>query len=631
MIRELVQSGFRLSGTRDPRLLRGLACSVLEGLFAAAPYPLLYLLLRDVFAGSATAQGALFIGLAMAACVALRIAAGCIAMPLVFNGAYAMMGEARLRVADHLRRLPMGWFGRQRGGDLGARLTSDLELVENLWSHFLGVFVSGIAMPLFLALFLFWVDLRLALVMVVGLPLAFGALVWTQQVLARPGARVITANARAHAALLEYVQGIAVIRGFGRFGQAWQRLEAVLGEQHAAMLAVESKPAPWLAAYGFLLEAGYASLVVAGAWWLGNSTLAPEVLVLFLVLALPVYRQLFDVGVSTMLLRFAKRALGRIEALLAEPALTEPTQPKSPQGHEIAFEDVRFTYEGTNEKDAPPALDGVSCTIPAQGLTAVVGPSGAGKSTLVHLIARLWDVSGGTIRLGGVDLREIGTHALQRHVAMVFQDVLLFSGTVLDNLRIGRPDATREQAISAARRAQAHDFIEALPQGYDTVLDEGGASLSGGERQRISIARALLKDAPILLLDEATASVDPSAEAEIQRAMAELAHGRTVVVIAHRLKNVRHANRILVLDQGRLVEQGQHDALLARGSFMRGCGTRSSRPRTGGWCRVRRSDTAQRDPAIALSLQYDRRQTRIPDQPGLGVGHATGLRAPRWR
>lgn len=561
MIRELVQSGFRLSGTRDPRLMRGLRWSVVEGLFAAAPYPLLYLLLHAVFTGRITSATALGYGAAMAACLLARIAAGAVGMPLVFSGAYAMMGEARLRVADHLRRLPMGWFGKQRGGDLSARLTSDLALVENLWSHFLGVFVSGLAMPAFLMLFLLWLDWRLALIALAGIPLALLALAWTQHVAARTGQRLMAANAAAQSALLEYVQGIAVVRGYGRFGDAWQRLEAALEEHHAALLAAETKPAPWLVAYGFLLETGYVSLALAGAWRLAGGALSPEVLIAFLVLALPVYRQLFEVGLSAMLLRFARRALARIENVLAEQALAEPAQAAVPQGHDIVFDKVRFAYE--HRQGGAAVLDNVSCEIAANRLTAIVGPSGAGKSTLVHLIARLWDVDAGAIRLGGADLREIGTDALHRHVAMVFQDVLLFSGSVLDNLRIGRPDASREEVIAAARRAQAHDFISALPDGYDTVLDEGGASLSGGERQRISIARALLKDAPVLLLDEATASVDPSAEAQLQRAIAELAQGRTVVVIAHRLKSVRHADCILVMDHGRVVEQGRHDELLA--------------------------------------------------------------------
>ncbi len=560
MIRELAQAGFRLSGRPDPRLLHGLGWAVLEGLLAAGPYLLLYGLLRSVFVGDSTPAQAWGYGLAMAACVTARILAGQRALPLVFSGAYSMMGEARLRVADHLRRLPMGWFTHQRGGDLGARLTSDLELIEHLWSHFLGVFAAGLAMPVFLLVFLLWLDWRLALVTAATVPLAALVLAGTQHAAARPAERLLATNAAAQAALLEYVQGIAVIRSFGRFGEAWRRLECVLDAQHAALLAVEARPAPWLVGFGFVLETGFVALVLAGAWRLTVHTLSPQVLLVFLVLALPVYRQLFDVGLSTLLLRFARRALARVEALLAEAALPEPTQSHVPRGHDIIFDTVQFAYE----RDSVPVLQNISCTIPAHALTAVVGPSGAGKSTLVHLIARLWDVREGSIRLGGVDLRNIGTEALHQYVAMVFQDVVLFSGTVLENLRIGKPNATLEEAITAARRAQAHDFIQTLPQGYDTWLDEGGASLSGGERQRLSIARALLKNAPILLLDEATASVDPSAEADIQRALGELVRQRTVVVIAHRLRSVRHADHIMVLDGGRLVEHGRHEELLAK-------------------------------------------------------------------
>lgn len=558
MIAKLIRSGFELSGKQDTRLNQGLAWMVFEGLCAAALYPFLYFLLSQAMAGTLEGQSIVMLGLAMVASVCLRIWAGRIAAPLVFSGAYAMMGSARLRIVDHLRHLPMGWFARQRAGDLGARLTSDLELIEGLWSHFLGMFLAGLSMAVFLMAFLFWLDAGLALVMLAGLPLALLALLWSQRVLARSSARLLQANANAQSSLLEYVQGMTVIRGFGRFGQAYRRLRTVLDEQHQAMIATEAKPAPCLVALGLALETGYASLLLVGAWRISQSNLSPAVLVSFLVLALPVYRQLFDVGLSAMLLRFSQHSLARVEALLQEPALPEPDQPREPQGHELVLDKVCFAYESGAEQ----ALEDVSCVIPAHGLTAVVGPSGAGKSTLVQLMARLWDVDSGAIRLGGVDLRDIGTQALHRHVALVFQDVVLFSGTVMENLLMGRRDASPEEVVEAAKRAQAHDFIMALPQGYDTVLDEGGSSLSGGERQRLSIARALLKNAPVLLLDEATASVDPSAEADIQRAMTELARGRTVLVIAHRLRNIRHADHILVLDQGRLVEQGRHEDLL---------------------------------------------------------------------
>ena len=558
MIRELVQAGFRLSGYRDPQLIRGLGWAIAEGFFTALPYILLYWLLSGLAEGNLQTATLLQITGLMVVALILRIAAGMISMPRIFGGAYAMMGEARLRLADHLRHLPLGWFARQRGGDLSSRLTSDLELVENLWSHFLGVFVSGLAMPAFLLLFLFYVDPRLAVVTLISIPFALLALYWSQRALAKTGPRMIQANANVHAALQEYIQGIAVVRGFGRFGQAWKALERALQEQHNATLKIESKPSPWLAAYGFTLELGYLLIIVAASWWLMDGSLSATHLTIFLVLALPVYRQLFEVGLSTMLLRFSRRAMQRIEALLAEPQICETANPCASDGQQIEFDKVSFSYGDKT------VLNNLSVSIPAHGITAIVGPSGAGKTTLVQLIARLWDVNSGSIKIGGVDIRNISSDALHRDISMVFQDVVLFAGTVLSNIRLGRPDASEEEVIAAARLAQAHDFIAALPDGYHTVLDENGSSLSGGERQRISIARALLKDAPILLLDEATASIDPSAEAEIQQAIGVLAQGRTVIVIAHRLRTICDADQILVLKEGQLQEQGKHDALLQR-------------------------------------------------------------------
>jgi ATP-binding cassette subfamily B protein len=240
--------------------------------------------------------------------------------------------------------------------------------------------------------------------------------------------------------------------------------------------------------------------------------------------------------------------------------LPEPVEARVPERFDIELDGVGFSYAS----DAiQPTLTDITARLPAKSLTAIVGPSGAGKTTFVHLIARLWDVQRGAVRIGGLDVRDIGTDLLHRHIGMVFQDVVLLGGSVLDNLRIGKPEATREEVIAAARIAQAHEFIVRLPQGYDTLIGENGAGLSGGERQRLSIARALLKDAPILLLDEVTSSIDVSNAVAIQRALNALVADRTVVVIAHRLASVRHADQILVLEEGRLIERGRHDALLA--------------------------------------------------------------------
>jgi len=564
MIRTLVLAGSQLAGYVDARLVRGLLWSALEALFAAIPSGIVAWMLLDVLRGAATPARAGWTAVALLACLGARIACARQAMPAIFSGACAMMGQARLRVADHLRRLPMGWFAGRRSGSLAATLASDLQVLEDIWAHFLGVFFGGLLVPLFLSGLLLWLDLRLGLVVLATLPVAFGLLMLGQHVLIAQSARLQAANAQGQAEVLDYVQGIAVVRTFeprAEAGTRFGRLQAALADMRRQALAIELWPTPMIALFGFAVESGFALAVWFGAQRLGH-TLAGETLLVFIVLSWPVFRQLHEVGVSFLLLRYAQEAMARIQGLLAEQALPEPACPREPQGHAIDLDGVHFGYAGA-AGDA--AVRGVTAHIPPRGLTAVVGRSGSGKTTLLHLVARLWDVDAGAVRIGGVDVREMGSEALHRQMAIVFQDVVLFSGTVRENLAVGRPSATHDEIVAAARLAEAHGFIERLPQGYDTPLGEGGAQLSGGERQRLSIARAFLKDAPILLLDEATASVDPSGAAQIQRALSSLVKDRTVVVIAHRLRSVVHADQILVLDAGRLVAQGRHEELLAQG------------------------------------------------------------------
>lgn len=562
MIIRLLTSGFRLSKTSDKQLVHGIYLAIGEGFFAALAYVFLYMLLLKAFSHTLTTTVALAYSVCMVTSFVIRIIVSCIGAPKIYNGAFIMMGQARLNVVEHLRKLPMGWFNRQRSGDLAGRLTTDITFVEHMWSHFIHPFMSGLSMPVFLTIFLLVVDWRLAIVMLCGFPLTILALLWTLAMSKSAGIKLAKVNSAVQSALLEYVQSIAVIRSFGRFGNVWKKLVETLDDRRKAMLHAEAKSAPFLSCFGFVLELSYLSLVLFGVYRFFDNTLSATQLLIFLVISLPVYRQLFEVGQATVMLRLAGRSLGRIDAIMQQKTLPEPERPKLPKGYEITFENVGFSYD--SQKDALKVLDHVSYTILPQQLTAIVGPSGAGKTTFVHLIARLWDVDEGRICLGGVDLREIGTENLHQLIGMVFQDVLLFSGSVRDNIKIGKDNATLDEIIEAAKKAEAHDFIINLPQGYDTLLDENGGSLSGGERQHISIARAFLKNAPIPLLDEATASLDPSSEAEIQRAMSALTKTRTVVVIAHRLKNLRRADHIIVLDNGNVVEQGKHDELIKK-------------------------------------------------------------------
>lgn len=564
MLRETFLLGEQLAGERDARLRRGLWLAFGEALTVAAPYALVLLFVREALEQQLTMTriGMTTAGIVVAVLLRLVFSRG--AMSNIFIAAHALMGQTRIRAADHLRRLPMGFFTARRSGELAGVLTTDVALVEDVRSHTVGIFTSSFVLPMLVGLGLCVLDWRLGAVVFAALPLALLVLAATKPVFVREIEAVLDAAADVNARVVEYVQGIAVLRAFGRHGVIYQRLVRAMERLRDALIRAEVAPSPLLAAFGLVVEASFVAVALAGSWLASSGSIAPGVLLVFLVVTVGVVKQVADLGVALLMLRASQRALGRVERLFAEAPLTEPTTPKALEGAEVQIDCVHFAYDSPEEGAGRKVLDGVSVTFPTRSLTALVGASGSGKSTLVHLIARLWDVprGQGAIRIGGVDIRDVPFEELHRHIAMVFQDVVLFSGTILDNLRVGKPDATREELERAARAARAHDFIMALPRGYDTELGEGGGTLSGGERQRLSIARALLKDAPIVLLDEATASVDASAEAEIQRAIDALVKHKTVVVIAHRLRTIRRAHQIVVLEAGRVVEHGTHDTLL---------------------------------------------------------------------
>ena len=552
----IMDFGFDLAGRQEPRLLRGLAFSICAALIEIVPYVELYRVLVLVLNAQAS------LTLALEAFVVLFVS-GCLIVVLKaranienYSGVYSLVADGRLAVADHLSRLPMGMFTHARRGAVAELLTGRFALYQDVIARAWGQLIANIALPLFLWCILFIADWRLAFISALFVPIALLAVPWSHRLLLRASHRIAMLRDDMVAGLVDHIDGARDLRQFDSKDIRRLRMERQLEQFEAAQMKTELAPAPAILAFAFLLQIGLAVTAILGAYMFTRGSIAAPSFLLFLVIALRFYGSIMDLGLNLAELRFARATLQQIRGLAAERVLPEPAVGKSPADASVTFDCVSFSYADNQ------ALNGISGHIEPGGMIALVGLSGSGKSTLAHLVARLWDVSSGSIRIGKVDLRDMNAVALNRAVAMVLQDVVLFEGTVADNIRLGRMDATDAEVEAVARAARAHDFICKLSAGYQTRLD--GTELSGGERQRIAIARALLKNAPVLVLDEATANVDLENEAEIQAALFALSKDRTVFVIAHRLWTVTSADQIWVLDRGCIVQKGTHAELVSQ-------------------------------------------------------------------
>jgi ATP-binding cassette subfamily B protein len=479
---------------------------------------------------------------------------------LAHVAAYRILHSLRVRLAKKLGAVPLSFFSRHGAGELKKTLLDDVNQLEAFVAHHFPDAVAASVVPVSTTIALLWIDWRMALASFVMAPVAVAAMAVAMRDVGKAHAQWNEIQSRMNTSILEYLRGIHVIKTFGlsarRFGELARSIEEALSWMEAFMRT----NGRGYGAFGALVGSSLVVLVPMGGFLYTRGTLSLESLVLFLVLGpellMSMLRLLFAWG-NIDRIRASNRRIG---AMLAAPDLENEPSTGRPTHDGIAFNDVGFRYDAGGRE----ILQKVSFEAGAGKVTALVGPSGAGKTTLVRLVPRLWDVTSGAVTLGDVDVRELPLDVLLGRISMVFQEVFLFQGTVRENLRLARPDATDAQLDAACRAARAFDFIQALPKKYDTPLGERGARLSGGEKQRLSIARALLKDAPVLLLDEATAFADPENEARIQEALSELCVGRTVLVVAHRLSTVASADHIVVLDGGRVMDQGTHEALLGR-------------------------------------------------------------------
>ena len=547
---------------RTSRLLRPVAATLLSNLVNIVPFCLSVEVVAEIFRACGAGGGPFRSGyvwqlfFVLLAYLAVMALAERLAYRADFRGAYAVSAEGRLALAARLRRLPLGFLQRYDAGDLSSMLVTDFMMTETGISHHLPQLLGALVMPLLAFACLLWVDGRMAVAMFAALPLAALVLWAVGGLQRRLGERQMAAKIEAGNRFEEYLRGLREMKACNLLGARFVRLREAFAAQRRASIRQEALLGPFVLLAVALLRAGLTLMVLCGTWLLADGRLSVAVFVLFLVVGSRVFDPLTSALTNFTEFRYYSLAGGRILRLMRQPEMGGRGEP--PARGDLVFSHVTFAY-------GPSAvLSDVSLTFPRGSMTALVGPSGCGKTTLLKLAARFFDPQAGQVSFGGAALTSLSPEAYMQRVSMVFQDVYLFQDTVANNIRLGKPDATDAEVEAAARRAACHDFIRKLPRGYDTLVGEGGCTLSGGERQRISIARALLRDAPVVLLDEATASLDAENEAAVQRAVSALAEGHTLIVVAHRLKTVRRADNIVVLDGGRVVEQGRHEDLLRR-------------------------------------------------------------------
>ena len=561
---EILRKFFHFCDKRERKeFYRSVVLGVLAALFSALKIPAIGVMLQALLTGGVTAKTVL---LSLAIMLVSVIASSLLkyrATALQTDAGYCTTANKRVQIAEHLRYLPMGYFNENSLGAITSVTTNTMDNLSGVSTRVVMLVTEGIFSTAVMTLAMFLFDWRVGLLIIAGLLIYCFVNHALQLKSEKTTSRKLAGDTAVVERVLEFIKGIAEVKSYSLTGKYNRKLESAIDENAAANIDMELKLQPLMWAQNAVAKLIDVGVVVLSLALYTGDRMDLLNCVMLCICSFLLTEGLEQAGTQSSLLRVVDTCVNQATDILNLPAMDISGAELRPDQHDLCAENIRFSY---GEK---PIINGITLDIPEQTTTAIVGPSGGGKTTLCHLLSRFWDVDSGRVTLGGHDVREYDMDSLMQNFSFVFQNVYLFHDTIANNIRFGQPDAPMEKVIMAAKKARCHDFIRKLPQGYDTVIGEAGGSLSGGERQRLSIARAMMKDAPIIILDEATANVDPENEKELMEAVSELTQEKTVIMIAHRLKTVRHADQILVVDKGQIVQRGTHNELMEQDGIYR--------------------------------------------------------------
>lgn len=555
---------FRFCNDGDRRkLYTAIALGVLKALFAALRIIAIAVIADGITGNDLTMRNVWIALLIMVVSVLGQLLIGLKTTMLQTEAGYHCCADKRIEIAEHLRYLPMGFFNRNSLGKITNVTTNTLEALSDVATRIVMVTTQGILTTAVITCFVFLFDRRIGLVLTAGILLyaIFNSLMQRATLPVAP--KKHRADEALVSAVIEYVQGIAEVKNYNMTDAYARKLDAAIEEKKNTDTSLEYAVVPFITLQNLSTKLTGVAMCMLSLKFYFDGTMPLLYCVMMMVSSFFVYESLDSMSSFTSLMRNVDIAVTGVQEILDMPPMDIDGEDRAPDTYTIEMKNAGFSY------DLKKIIDGVSLTIPEKTTAAIVGPSGGGKTTLVNLMARLWDVREGEVLLDGKNVKEYSFDSLMKNFSFVFQRVYLFEDTIANNIRFGEPDASMERVIAAAEKARCHDFITRLPDGYETVVGEGGVNLSGGEKQRISIARAIMKDAPIIILDEATANVDPENEALLIDAIGELTKEKTVIMIAHRMKTVKNADRIFVVDKGKIVQQGTHDELCLQDGIYR--------------------------------------------------------------